>query len=172
MKLLLKLSFLLLVVTLISCGTDYSAEKADSEMQFDEYIKAAGIPESDKLESGLYLIPREEGDGKMPESGDKVIIEYRVYTLDSMYIQDNELSANKFEFTLYGSNELASSNYSIPYGMVGLHEGLTHMKEGGKATMIIPFNLAFNQYVVDNLPRYMNFRVEVQLINISEVIFE
>ncbi|MFB6340718.1 FKBP-type peptidyl-prolyl cis-trans isomerase [Saccharicrinis sp. FJH62] len=167
MKLFLKLSLVLLVVTLISCGTDYSAEKADSEMQFDEYIKDAGIPDSDRLESGLYFISKEEGDGKMPVSGDEVLIEYRVYTLDSTYIQDNEASADKYQFTLYGSSELSS--YAIPYGMVGLHEGLTHMREGGKATMIIPNDLAFAHRVVDNLPRFMNFRMEVNLINITEV---
>ena len=169
MKLLLKLSLVLLVVTLISCGTDYSDQKADSEFQFEQYITNSGIQDSFKLESGLYFISREEGDGKMPESGDNVLIEYRVYTLDSTYIVDNEVSTNKYQFTLYSSTVLSSSNYSIPYGMVGLHEGLTYMKEGGKATMIIPFDLAFNQYVVDNLPRFMNFRVEVNLINITEV---
>ena len=170
MKIFLRLSLVLLVITLISCGTDYSGEKADSELQFQEYIAEAGIPDSFRLESGLYFIPREEGDGRTPKSGDDVLIEYRVYTLDSMYLQDNESSIYKYGFTLYGSTELSS--YSIPEGMVGLHEGLTHMREGGKATMIIPNDLAFAHRVVDNLPRYMNFRVEVHLINVTEVLFE
>lgn len=158
-----------MVVLLLACGEDFSDDRAASELQFEEYIADAGIADSYKLESGVYFIPRVEGEGKMPESGDEIIIEYRVYTLDSMYIQDNESTTPKQEFTLNGS---VLNNQTIPYGMEGLHEGLALMKEGAQATMIVPFDLAFAHYQVNNLPRFMNYRLEVKLINIKENLFE
>lgn len=169
MKLFAKLSILFFAVLLFACGENFDDDREASKLKFDEYIKEAGIAESYMLESGMYFIPRSEGSGVMPEAGDEVVIEYRVYTLDSTYIQDNEATAFKYAFTLYGTD---INSQTIPYGMQGLHEGLELMKGGSVATMIIPNDLAFAHREVNNLPRFINYRLEVTLLSVNEQIFE
>jgi len=93
--------------------------------------------------SGLYYIEEEEGTGVQPIEGDTVSINYIAYTIHGYIIVTNILEvANQynmwqsnvtyepFEFIL-GSQEIWE----------GLNEGISYMKEGGKAKLIIPYRL-------------------------------
>lgn len=170
MKLLLKTLLLLLVVALVACGEDYSDEKKAAQVEFDNYISKAGIDESFKLESGIYLISHINGDGDFPNVGDELVISYSIYNLDSILIAENLDRTNKQSIPLMDNSLL--SGFSLPYAIRGLHEGLLKMREGETATIIIPFSLALEHRTEAGIPRFSSFRYEVKLINIDETVFE
>lgn len=83
--------------------------------------------------SGLKYIIHEEGTGAMPQAGDRVNVDYYGTLASDGKMFDNSYSRGQpFSFV-------------VGQGMVikGWDEGLPLMKEGGKATLIIPSELGY-----------------------------
>ena len=128
-----KLFFFLAVVGVVlfsmdSCKKTISLDelRAQELQKMDDFIAANGIT-VDPTESGMYYIPEVEGTGDSIKAGDRVKIFYTGMFLDST-IFDATGSYEPFEFTV-GSTDV----------ITGMSEGLTYMKQGGKAT----FNYSF-----------------------------
>ncbi|MQY78083.1 MAG: hypothetical protein GH151_02640 [Bacteroidetes bacterium] len=95
--------------------------------------------------SGLYYIEEEEGTGIQPVEGDTCIVNYIAQTIYGRVFETNIEDTASY----YGIYQ-----YNFPYTpveivlgaenvMEGWSEGLSYMKEGGKATLIIPYKLTF-----------------------------
>ncbi|MDG1174810.1 MAG: FKBP-type peptidyl-prolyl cis-trans isomerase [Flavobacteriales bacterium] len=81
-------------------------------------------------ESGLRYFIYKEGTGDKAEPGMKAMVEYSISLLDGTEV--------------YSSKEIGPQPFRIENSDVepGLHEGITYMKVGDKAKIIIPYFLA------------------------------
>jgi FKBP-type peptidyl-prolyl cis-trans isomerase len=172
MKQLIFLTFIAAVVILSSCATDYSEDRERAQLEFDNYILNNAIDDSFKLESGsgVYVIPISNGRGNLPKAGESVSIRYSVWYIDSTFIFDNYTNINSTSITLFDQNTL--SQYVFPVSMPGLHEGLMNIREGGKATILVPSKQAFDHRKVAGVDRFSSYIIRVEVTNLQENIFE
>lgn len=110
-------------------------------------------------ESGLYFISTSAGKGAKAEAGKLVSVHYEGRTLEDNRVFDSSIQRGEpIEFVL-GQGKV------IP----GWEEGIAMMKEGGKATLIIPSKLAYDSmgaYPVI-LP-YSSLIFDVELVSVKD----
>ncbi len=94
-----------------------------------QFIQRKGW-EMKETESGLHYLIYNPGKGEKAEPGMKAMIEYSISLLDGT--------------VLYSSKEIGPKPFHIEKDNVeqGLHEGVTYMRVGDKAKIIVPFYLA------------------------------
>lgn len=101
--------------------------------------------------NGLYFIPVEAGKGKKIEVSDTVSLHYTFRLLnDSIF--DSSIGRDPMPWIV---------GQIIP----GIDEGLTMMNRGGKATMIMPYNIAFgpqNPYIP--IPAFSSIVAEIEVL--------
>lgn len=111
--------------------------------------------EAVKTDSGLVYYPMKEGDGKQPELSNTVEVHYHGTLTDG---------------TVFDSSVVRGQTISFPLGGVikGWQEGLARMKEGGKATLVIPSDLAYGDAGSgDKVPPGATLKFEVELFKVS-----
>ena len=124
--------FFTIKMTQIRTAEEIDAEKEEEIKQYMQKHELQGEP----TESGLYYIEKEAGKGNTLVAGDSVSILYTFRLAND---------------SIFDSSEGKSPLYCIVGQMFsGLNEGLSKMKRGGKATLIMPYKIAFgvqNPYV-------------------------
>lgn len=108
-----------------------------------------------KTESGMVYCSMEEGEGAQPTVTDTVEVHYHGTLVDG---------------TVFDSSVDRGQTISFPLGNVikGWQEGLAMMKEGGKATLIIPSDLAYGDNGSgDVIPPGATLKFEVELFKVS-----
>jgi peptidylprolyl isomerase len=138
---------------------DKEAKEAAAKEQKDIaiYLKANKIT-AKPTPSGLYFVPTVQGSGKMAQAGKKVKVHYTGYLLNGTKF-DSSLDRNEpFEFVLGQGNV-------IP----GWDEGLSMMKEGGKAKLVIPSSLGYGaRGAGEVIPPSSPLVFEVELIKVLD----
>ena len=123
-------------------------EEKDEEIR--NYMSQHNLT-AEPTESGLYFIETEPGKGKEIFAGDSLSINY-VFRL-----------AND---SIFDSSEGRGPLYCIVGQMFpGLNEGLCKMKRGGKATLIMPYKIAFgvqNPYIP--VPPFSTIIAEIEVL--------
>ncbi len=124
-------------------------ERAHELEIIQKYLKDNGITDDSKTEGGIYFIGDTSGNATSPAAGDYVIISFEGRFLENMEIRETSYDSLKSQW-------IAAENYKnylygpimMPLGksITGINEGLSMMKEGGKATLIIPSDKAFYDY--------------------------
>jgi len=129
-------------------------KKAEEKPLLDEYIAAQKIKVKPTA-SGLYYIETLKGKGEKAENGKMVSVHYTGKFLDG---------------TVFDSSIERGEPLTFPLGMgrviKGWDEGIALMKEGGKATLIIPSELAYG----DGNGRMQPFATlvfDVELVKVS-----
>ncbi|MBA7588786.1 hypothetical protein ES708_30854 [subsurface metagenome] len=95
--------------------------------------------------SGLYYIEEDEGTGIQPIEGDTCMVNYFAQTIYGIVFETNIEDTAKY-FGIYQNNFPYIPVEIVLYAenvMEGWSEGLSYMKEGGNATIIIPYKLTF-----------------------------
>lgn len=107
--------------------------------------------------SGLYIVKQETNpQGVKPQVGDQVSVYYKMYTLDGVLIDTTETSAKKpLRFPL-------GANLVLP----GMERGISLMRAGERATLLLPFYLAFGNVNYQKVPAYSPIRIEMQLAEV------
>ena len=157
----MKNTLLLFVVSLTFLVAISSCKKTDDGLdelreaeitRLNEYIADNNISVEPKS-SGLYYLETQEGTGDSIKIGDTVKIFYTVMSIDSV-LYDTSGSYEPFEFVV-GSSSI----------ITGLSEGITYMKQGGKATLILPSELAYGATVDYSLgiPRFTTLLFDVEV---------
>merc|ERR1719203_94901 len=123
----------------------------------EEYI--AGFldcnEEAEKTESGMVYYCMKEGDGKSPVVEDEVEVHYHGTLTDG---------------TIFDSSVDRGSTIKFKLGQVikGWQEGLAMMKEGGKATLVIPPELAYGEAGSGGaVPPGATLKFEVELFKVN-----
>lgn len=107
-------------------------QKATDAELIKQYIADNKLANVQTTESGLHYIITAPGNGPAPKGGDQVELHYTGTFLDG----------NKFDSSLDRGQPF---NFPAGVGQVvpGFDEGVLLLKQGGKATLIIPSGLAY-----------------------------
>merc|ERR1712071_120556 len=111
--------------------------------------------EAAKTDSGLVYYCMKEGDGKSPLVEDEVEVHYHGTLTDG---------------TVFDSSVDRGSTIKFKLGQVikGWQEGLAMMKEGGKATLVIPPELAYGDAGSGGaVPPGATLKFEVELFKVN-----
>jgi len=156
----------ILALVLIACGPSEPRESDATEGTTEAPVVESPATDATEVETGnaaveavvgeLQYIEREVGTGAMPEAGDRVFVHY-TGTLEDGTVFDT--SANRgvpFDFVL-GRGEV----------IAGWDQGIAMMKEGGKATLIIPPNLGYGTAGAgSSIPPNATLTFEVELVSV------
>tara|TARA_R110002049_G_scaffold294590_5_gene481301 strand:- start:991 stop:1884 length:894 start_codon:yes stop_codon:yes gene_type:complete len=120
------------------------------------YIQTNGIT-AEPTTSGLYHIVREAGTGKDAEAGKSVKVHYTGKFLNGQVFDSSVERGEPFEF-----------NLGVGQVIRGWDEGIAMMKEGEKATLIIPSSIAYGPQQNGPIPGFSTLVFDVELIAVTE----
>jgi FKBP-type peptidyl-prolyl cis-trans isomerase len=120
------------------------------------YIQENGIT-VEPTQSGLYYISTQAGTGKAAEAGKKVKVHYTGKFLNGQVFDSSVERGEPFEF-----------NLGLGQVIRGWDEGIALMKEGEKATLIIPSSIAYGPQQNGPIPGFSTLVFDVELIEVSE----
>jgi FKBP-type peptidyl-prolyl cis-trans isomerase len=150
---ILLISTLAVLFTLGSCDPARKYEKAEAEA-LSNYL-ASNPADTFKLEpDGFYYLDVLEGTGRTPVAHDTAHI---------------VLTGKFTDGTIFGTNAGgADLVYYVGEGdlPLGLDEGIMLMKEGGKATFLIPSKLAYGTHGNYSVPGYTPVIFDIQLVRV------
>lgn len=134
--------FLLFGLLLSSCKDEYAEriekQKANDEAAIQEYLTYYKIQNAQRQPSGIYYIPQTPGTGGPVQKGSTIKIHYI----------GRYLNGQKIESTYDSGQPLTViANTGRNNGLTeGLNEGLLLLKDGEKATIIVPSILGATSY--------------------------
>jgi peptidylprolyl isomerase len=136
----LVIAFLGLLLSACDKTTSQKLREDEDDLR-DRYIERyhSGAKPTD---SGLYYLELDPGDadGDTIEAGDYVKVFY-----DGYIIEDNDSLGVIDGYNFDSSGDYEPFAFSVGLGSViaGWDEGITYMKDGGKAKLVIPSELAY-----------------------------
>ncbi len=120
-----------------------------------EYLAEEDIT-VEPTQTGLYYIEKEEGDGPRAQAGDMVSVHYEGRLLDGTVFDSSYERGEPIEFPL-GQGQV------IP----GWDEGISMMKVGGSARLVIPSHLAYGDRGAGQaIPPFSALVFDVELVDI------
>lgn len=131
------------------------ARKVSEKTDRDKYLADNGINVAPTA-SGLYYIETEKGTGKKAMPGNVVHVHYTGRLLDGTEF-DSSAGKDPLSFPLGGGRV-------IP----GWDEAIAMMHEGGKATLVIPSEIAYGARDNGTIPAYSTLVFEVELVKVEE----
>jgi len=129
--------------------------KENEKVLRNKYLSDNGIT-VEPTASGLYYIDIEEGTGKQAVAGSTVQVHYTGKLLDGTVFDTSIDKGQPLEFQL-GQGRVIK----------GWDEGIAMMKEGGKATLIVPSDIAYGAQDKGIIPPYSTLVFDVELISVT-----
>jgi hypothetical protein len=158
-RLLQVLLFGTLFVLLSSCLSKVVLEDdiivQQNETQIQQYISAQKLITKKANNGVYYAITKSNPSGKLMVLGDTVRLHYVISRLDGIKIDSSSILKNQ-PFTFYNNGE----NTNIFLKM------LPFLREGEKATFILPSTLAGGSQVFPNLPANSPVRCDISFMKI------
>lgn len=166
-----------LSLSAISCDKDFKDPEGDEMARFNAWIQVNNIPADAKKPSGLYFVSQNEGIGLSPAIGDWVLYSYTEKTLDGLvWLSDNSYLVKLYDrfdinyhyvpvFAKYYKAPMQITGYSRTM-LKGVFEGLGYLKEGGKATLYIPYNLGYGSSSATNGLGYQSLIYDIELLKV------
>jgi len=123
----------------------------------EEYVKDNGIT-VEPTETGIYIIPVEDGEGNMAKWGDKVSVHYTLHNLKGELVESSYDYGEPMSFVI-GQGEM------IP----AIEDALLTMAPGAKVKLLSPSSQAFGEIEIDEvlLPPYSPVLIELELVAIE-----
>lgn len=135
---MIKFIFLtILVISINSCKTYSEEDKLTFDQKISNYLKKSKI-KYQKSESGLYYFIEKEGVGEFIKPTDEVSFTY----LGKL------INGNVFD----GKNTKTPVNFKVTDLIMGWQEAMLYLKKGGKAKLIVPPQLGYGDYDLDDIP--------------------
>jgi FKBP-type peptidyl-prolyl cis-trans isomerase FkpA len=173
MRNLQKFSFYGTLVLLALLSGSCKKTLSDSELMDNEQAKLKQYLNSHNITiqptaSGLYYLPTDTGTGIKPDAADIVEFTYSLRLVNDQVIATNIDSVARKYGIYTGGVFYTPFKYRLSWWFVGLREGFQLMREGGKATFIIPSNLAYgkNGSPYLNIGSYTTVIFDISLIRV------
>ena len=146
-------ALVLLVFCVSAC--DFSGEE---EVEVAVIPAPQTVAEEDYTvsESGLKYFDFTVGTGEAPASGQAVLIHYHAWLDNGVMFESSILQGPPIDFVL-GNGE----------AIVGLEEGVTTMRVGGRRQLVIPPELAYGESGFLTVPPNATLIFEVELLAIQ-----
>ncbi len=138
--------------SLISCDPSKKYQKEEEE-SIQNFIATSGTQNFVLQPSGLYYNEILTGTGLMAVRGDSAYVRYSGKFLDGSTFDSNINKPKPYGFVV-GQN------------IVGFDEGITLMKAGGKAVLLIPSKLGYGAAGTFGISGYTPLMFEIELIKV------
>lgn len=137
------------VLSLASCSPSNKQAKKERE-SINTYLSSHPDENFVKTDDGLYYFEQLAGSGNAPAYGDSVVVKYSGKFLDG-----------------YQFDASNSIGFIIGDFITGFNEGITLMKVGGKARLLIPSSLGYGTYgVYPTISGYTPLLFDVELLKL------
>jgi FKBP-type peptidyl-prolyl cis-trans isomerase FkpA len=143
-----------LFFSIISCNPDSKFERQQEDI-IQQYLASNPNIVFDKKASGLYYHEIQAGQGKHAVTHDTAFVKYTGKFLDGTVFDSNVGSSDTLVFPV---NER--------FLIRGFDEGITYMNEGGKASFLMPSELAYGNSGY-SMPGYTPVLFDVELLKIK-----
>jgi FKBP-type peptidyl-prolyl cis-trans isomerase FkpA len=143
------------LISLPSCDPSKKLEKEEVAM-IENYLNSNTNLNFELKSSGLYYLDLVVGDGRQAVTHDTAYMKYTGKFLDGTVFDTNVGDADTL---IRPVNE----GWLIP----GYDEGMTYMKEGGKALFLIPSKLGYGSQGWYAIPGYTPVLFEVEMVKIK-----
>lgn len=130
--------------------------KNNEQLEISKYLTENNIT-VEPTSSGLYYILVSEGTGYQPVAGKKVKVHYT----------GTFLNGEKFDSS-YDRNEPIEFPLGTGAVIPGWDEGISMMKEGGKARLIIPSKIAYGDQDRGPIKAFTPLAFEVELVEVEK----
>jgi FKBP-type peptidyl-prolyl cis-trans isomerase len=144
-----------LLISLWSCNPSSKYEKEEAQ-EIEDYLNNNSNLDFILQPSGLYYLEVEEGFGLQPATSDTAYIKYTGKFLNG---------------TVFDSNVQLPDSLIVPVNegwlISGFDEGITLMKEGGKAIFLVPSKLAYGASGYYTIQGYTPLLFDVELAKIT-----
>ncbi len=130
--------------------------KIEEAASLGKYLKEKNIT-AKPTASGIYYIERVKGTGTKAAAGKLVKVHYTGTLLNGTKFDSSRDKNQPYEFTL-GQGQVIK----------GWDEGIELMNVGGKATLIIPSNMAYGERDKGTIPPYSTLVFEVELMDVKD----
>jgi FKBP-type peptidyl-prolyl cis-trans isomerase len=160
----------LLVLTLlaVSCVTsDDSKLITDEQRALKQYLLSHKITAAPRP-SGLYYLPTDSGTGISPTINDVIFFNYTLRLVNDVVIRSTIDSIAKINNFFNGGLFFRPYENRISWWFPGLQEGFPLMREGSKATFIIPSKLAYGSAgaAALGIGSYVTLIYDIELIKV------
>ena len=138
-----------------------SAEEANlsrtekARQEFDKYLTDNKI-KAEKRDSGLVYVCNRKGSGACAAAGQTITVHYTGKLMDGRVFDSSVERGEPIDFVL-GEGRVIK----------GWDEGVALMKKGEKATLIIPFDLAYGSRQMGMISPYSNLVFDIEIIDIK-----
>ena len=154
------LAAVLIGLTLNACDSNDNDDDPGLEIDPDFIIAESFTEQADSVvttESGLQYLQVEAGTGAQAEAGDRVFVHYVGQLTNGGEFDNSYTRGSPIDFTL-GTSGI------IP----GFAEGVSLMREGGTARILIPPNLAYGARGSGDIPPNATIAFELELVEVRK----
>jgi FKBP-type peptidyl-prolyl cis-trans isomerase len=144
-----------LAFTLISCDPSKKYVEQEEE-KIQDYLKSNPNLSFELKPSGLYYVTIQQGTGIIPVKHDTAYIKYT----------GRFLSGNIFD-TNVGTTDTLSVPVDEGWMIQGFDEGITYMKVGEKAQLLIPSKLAYGPTGYYIIGGYTPLLFDIELVKVK-----
>lgn len=154
-----------------SCEKEVDEREADELLRLEAYM-SIHYPDAKPLESGLYYIVIEEGEGESPKDDNYLLYNFTGRNLDDYVYETNHKETARL-YNLYSPfiyfapyfQRFSKDSESAPKGLI---EGLSYMKEGSVVRLVMPSKLAYGAKRHGGMYPYSSLIMDVELKRIVE----
>jgi FKBP-type peptidyl-prolyl cis-trans isomerase FkpA len=151
-------SFIFLIVTGLIAFTSCSQEKKYMKTETDETNSfLSSNPGFEKKPSGMYYLDVTVGTGRQAQKHDTAFVWYTGKFLNGTIFDTNTGTGGVLMF--FPVDEMKM--------ITGFDEGITYMKQGGKAKFLIPSSLGYGPAGYYTIPGYTPLLYEVELVKVA-----
>jgi FKBP-type peptidyl-prolyl cis-trans isomerase len=144
-----------LMITFGSCDPAKKYEKEEKD-SIQNYLSQNGDKNFELKNSGLYYSEVVTGTGLTPVTHDSAWVKYTAMFLDGGIFDTNVGKADTLKYRVDEAQVIS-----------GFDEGITYMKVGGKATLLIPSKLAWGPAGLGIVPGYTAVLFDVELVRVK-----
>ncbi len=130
-------------------------QKKNESIELQKYLKDNKITTKPTAD-GLYYIEKVKGTGPKAGPGKKVKVHYTGTLLNGTKFDSSRDRNQPLEFTL-GQGQVVK----------GWEEGIAMMNQGGRATLIVPSSIGYQDRSMGNIPPYSTLVFDVELIEVK-----